>query len=220
MDARLCDPALHDEKVRVVDVESNRVEQVLHALQLRVLPVDQVLVTAADGHLGVNRKQRRAAWGGARARGGGKGQRSAASGVAGPRACTATAASPDPAGARVVVAVGRELSVRVVEDERHARLGHARLALLVDELVQVARAHLHRVRARVGSAALHGPARTSARLGSAGTAIRPLRTRPAARSHTRAATPPRTAASWAPVTGWRCQGQSRSSQGRWTCQSR
>ena len=42
----------------------------------------------------------------------------------------------------MVVAVGRQLAVRVVKDERHAGLGDAGLSLLVDELVEVARAHL------------------------------------------------------------------------------
>lgn len=47
----LRDAALHDEEVRVVHVELHRVEQVLHAVHLRVVPVDEVLVAPADHHL-------------------------------------------------------------------------------------------------------------------------------------------------------------------------
>ena len=46
-------PHIHTahQEVRVVDVELYRVEEVLHALELRSRAVDQVLVAATDGHL-------------------------------------------------------------------------------------------------------------------------------------------------------------------------
>lgn len=47
----LGDAALHDEEVRVVDVELHRVEEVLHLAGLHRVPVDHVLVLAADDHL-------------------------------------------------------------------------------------------------------------------------------------------------------------------------
>jgi hypothetical protein len=44
---------LHNEEVRVVDVKTDRVEQVLHCLILGQLAVDEVFVFAADLHLHV-----------------------------------------------------------------------------------------------------------------------------------------------------------------------
>ena len=44
----LGDAALHYEEVRVVHVELNGVEQVLHALQLRAVPIDHILVAPSD----------------------------------------------------------------------------------------------------------------------------------------------------------------------------
>jgi hypothetical protein len=46
----------------------------------------------------------------------------------------------------VLVADRRRCRVAVVEDDRHGRLGHAGLALLVDEVLQVGGAHLAQVR--------------------------------------------------------------------------
>jgi hypothetical protein len=42
---------LHDEEVRVVNIELDRAEEVLNALGLRVVPVDEVLVAAPNDHL-------------------------------------------------------------------------------------------------------------------------------------------------------------------------
>ena len=47
----LGDPPLHDEEVRVVDVELDRPEEVLDSVVLHVAPVDQVLVLPADDDL-------------------------------------------------------------------------------------------------------------------------------------------------------------------------
>lgn len=47
----LGDAALHDEEVRVVDVELDRVEQVLHLAGLHGVAVEHVLVLAAQNHL-------------------------------------------------------------------------------------------------------------------------------------------------------------------------
>jgi hypothetical protein len=47
----LGDAALHDEEVRVVNIELHRVEQVLHLTGLRCCSIDQVLVLAANHHL-------------------------------------------------------------------------------------------------------------------------------------------------------------------------
>ena len=46
--------------------------------------------------------------------------------------------------AELLVAMRRHVGVAIVEDERHTRLGDSRLALLVDELIEVGRAHLPR----------------------------------------------------------------------------
>lgn len=51
------DSALHDQKVRVVDVELNGAEQILHALVCGVDAVDQVLVPATDHHLWQSNKE-------------------------------------------------------------------------------------------------------------------------------------------------------------------
>jgi len=42
---------LHDQKVRIVDVELDRMEQVLHTARLRVVSVDEVLVASTNDHL-------------------------------------------------------------------------------------------------------------------------------------------------------------------------
>ena len=47
----LCDSSLHDEKVRVVDVQLDGPEEVADAVVLDVRPVDQVFVLAADHNL-------------------------------------------------------------------------------------------------------------------------------------------------------------------------
>jgi len=47
----LCDVALHDQKVRVVDIELDRLEQVGDHLLLHIVAVDQVLVVATDDDL-------------------------------------------------------------------------------------------------------------------------------------------------------------------------
>ncbi len=46
-------PHLHDEEVGVVDVQLDRVEEVLHAPRLGHVPVDEVLVAPANDHLRV-----------------------------------------------------------------------------------------------------------------------------------------------------------------------
>ena len=86
---------------KIVHVQLHRVEEVLHALQLRDVAVDQVLVSPADGNL--------------------------------PR---------DGDLAQLLVADRRHLRIVVVEDKCDARLGHASLARLVDELVETVGAHL------------------------------------------------------------------------------
>ena len=47
----LGDPPLHDEEVRVVDVELDGPEEVLNSVVLNVAPVDQVFVLPADDDL-------------------------------------------------------------------------------------------------------------------------------------------------------------------------
>jgi len=47
----LSDASLHDEKVRIVDVQLNRTEQVLNARVGRIASVDQVFVAASNNNL-------------------------------------------------------------------------------------------------------------------------------------------------------------------------
>ena len=47
----LGDSALHDQEVRIVDIQLNRPEEVFHAVLLDVGAVDEVLVLASDDHL-------------------------------------------------------------------------------------------------------------------------------------------------------------------------
>ena len=55
----LCDPPLHDEEVRIVYVELDGAEEVLHAVVLDVGAVDQVLVLAPYDHLIKDKKEKR-----------------------------------------------------------------------------------------------------------------------------------------------------------------
>ena len=111
----------------VVDVQLDRMEEVLHAALLSDRAVDHVLVPPANHHLrDTQRKLLRLA--------------------AQPSWCQGTVA--DLAGdgeLRVlIVSVRRHRRVSVVEDQRDACLGHPGLALLVDELVEAPRTHLPR----------------------------------------------------------------------------
>ncbi len=49
----LSDPSLHNEEVRVVDVELDRPEQVLHSRGCGIAPIDQVLIATTNHNLHV-----------------------------------------------------------------------------------------------------------------------------------------------------------------------
>lgn len=53
--ADLRDAALHDEEVRVVDIQADGVEEVLHACQLSGVSIDEVFVASADDDLACHR---------------------------------------------------------------------------------------------------------------------------------------------------------------------
>ena len=97
----LGDSALHDQEVRVVNVELHGVEQVLHPRRLRGLAVNHVLVPSSDDDLARHRDL-----------------------------------------VAVLVPDGRTSAIRVVEHDGDGGFRHARLALLVHELLQRGRANL------------------------------------------------------------------------------
>lgn len=47
----LCDSSLHDEKVRIVHVQLNRMEEVLNSLYLCRMAVDEVFVSSTNDNL-------------------------------------------------------------------------------------------------------------------------------------------------------------------------
>lgn len=49
----LGDASLHDEEMRIVDVELHRVKEILNAIHLRIVPIYEVLISAADHDLNV-----------------------------------------------------------------------------------------------------------------------------------------------------------------------
>ena len=101
----LGDLALHDQKVWVVDVQLHALEQVLHRLLRRLVPVDQVLGPATHGDL--------------------------------PRHGD---------GLVVFKRDGGALPVRIVKHDGDRGLGDARLPALVDQVLDVGRAHRAQVR--------------------------------------------------------------------------
>ena len=47
----LCDPPLHNQEVRVVDIELNRAKEVLHSRGCGITTIDQVLITSTNHNL-------------------------------------------------------------------------------------------------------------------------------------------------------------------------
>ena len=47
----LCNPSLHDQEVRVVNIELDGPKEVLHSVVLDIAPVDEILVLPSDDYL-------------------------------------------------------------------------------------------------------------------------------------------------------------------------